>query len=709
MRGSLWSRLLGAAGLGAACAVAAPFTQWPGVLAAGLGALAGLLGGPALARTRVRTGAIPLLGLGLALAGAVADHLLNRWAGPSLLVGSRGSFLAGEALAAGALALAVAGTLAALAERGSAWKLVGLGLLATLFTRFFAGHWEGFVNRPFAFVDPLWSRGVDPLPWFLVLGLALVVLAAAILAGRGAGRRTLAGLGVLVALLALVLAVLPQRRLRDLTDLHRGQGGQPAEQPPQPAQPQTGGEPEPGQGPNRQDLAQDFTDQAQAPSDAALAVVVFHTDYDPPAGMLYFREAVFSGFNGERLVKDVTGRFDPPRRAPGPGGTVVRTTMALLAPHPAPVALVDPLEIRPTGNPDPRRFHEAHLVRSWAPLAPPRALLAEPAGDPAWGPEAWTHFTAGPADPRYKQLADRIVEGLRPEYRKAPFARALAIKLWLDANTTYTLATAHGASPEPVSDFLFGDLRGHCVYLAHAAALLYRAAGVPARVAGGYAAESAFRRGGASLLLRARDAHAWPEVHLASTGWIPLDISPARSDVPPAQAPDADLQRMLGQMATQEQPTQPPPPEEDPAPLVDRAFPYLRLLGRLLLALLILALPAAYLVKAWRRWIPWGATPARVPRLAYRAALDLLAARGLRRTRGEHREAFALRVGAVAPSLGPLTDLHLRAALGAPGGDPRRGECLALLRAVRREAALAPCRVPRWLRALHPLPWYLSR
>lgn len=708
MKAPLWSRLLPAAGLGAACAVAAPFTQWPGTLAAGLGALGGFLAGPRLARTRLRTAAIPLLGLAFALAGAFADHLVNRWAGPSLLLGSRAVFLLGEALSSGALALAVAGTLAALAERGSTWKVAGVVLLALLFTSLFAGHWEGFVNRPFAFVDPLWSRGVDPLPWFLALGLALLLLGSAVLAGRGAGRRTLAGLGVLAVLLAVVLAALPQRRLRDLTDLHRGQGEKQGDQP-TPAHPETPEAGDPSQGQGHPDPAQDFTDQSDAPSDAPLAVVVFHTDYDPPTGMLYFREAIFSGFNGERLVKDTGGRFDAPRRAPGTGGTIVRTTMALMAPHPTPVALVDPLEIRPTVNPDPRRFHEAHQVRSWAPLTQPGILLAAAAGDPAWGPETWAHFTAGPADPRYKQLADRIVEGLRPEYRKAPFARAVAIKLWLDANTTYTLATAHAASPDPVADFLFGDLRGHCVYLAHAAALLYRAAGVPARVAGGYAAQSAFRRGGASLLLRSRDAHAWPEVHLAPTGWIPLDITPARSEVPPAQAPDADLQRMLGQVAIQEMQPPPPPPDQDPVPLVDRAFPFLRLLGRILLVLLVLALPAAYLVKAWRRWIPWGARPVRVPRLAYRAALDLLAARGLRRAPGEHREAFARRAADVAPSLVPLTGLHLRAALGAPGGDPRREDCLACLRAVRREAAAAPCRIPRWLRALHPVPWFLSR
>src|SRR5690606_24414855 len=48
----------------------------------------------------------------------------------------------------------------------------------------------------------------------------------------------------------------------------------------------------------------------------------------------------------------------------------------------------------------------------------------------------------------------------------------------------------------------------------------------------------------------------------------------------------------------------------------------------------------------------------------YRAALDMLSARGLRRRYGESREAFARRMGAMAPSFGKLTGYHLSAALG---------------------------------------------
>jgi hypothetical protein len=48
--------------------------------------------------------------------------------------------------------------------------------------------------------------------------------------------------------------------------------------------------------------------------------------------------------------------------------------------------------------------------------------------------------------------------------------------------------------------------------------LLYRTAGIPARVSQGYAVAARQRGHGASLLIRSGDAHAWPEIYLQGAG-----------------------------------------------------------------------------------------------------------------------------------------------------------------------------------------------
>ena len=85
--------------------------------------------------------------------------------------------------------------------------------------------------------------------------------------------------------------------------------------------------------------------------------------------------------------------------------------------------------------------------------------------------------------------------------------------------------------PEIVDDFLFRTRQGYCEHYAAAFAFLMRAAGIPARVVGGYL-------GGEKnpyaeyLIIRQADAHAWVEVWLPETGWMRVDptsvVAPAR-------------------------------------------------------------------------------------------------------------------------------------------------------------------------------------
>lgn len=82
-----------------------------------------------------------------------------------------------------------------------------------------------------------------------------------------------------------------------------------------------------------------------------------------------------------------------------------------------------------------------------------------------------------------------------------------------------------------VDAFLFGTKTGFCEHYSSAFAFLMRAAGVPARIVGGYQGGEV-NPGGGYLMVRQRDAHAWTEVWLQGQGWVRVDptalIAPAR-------------------------------------------------------------------------------------------------------------------------------------------------------------------------------------
>ena len=80
------------------------------------------------------------------------------------------------------------------------------------------------------------------------------------------------------------------------------------------------------------------------------------------------------------------------------------------------------------------------------------------------------------------------------------------------------------AGVTPLADFMTRTKSGHCEYFAAAAAILLRAAGVPARYATGYAVMeySALEQ---AYVVRARHAHAWTRAWVGGR-WIDLDPTP---------------------------------------------------------------------------------------------------------------------------------------------------------------------------------------
>lgn len=472
-----------------------------------------------------------------------------------------------------------------------------------------------------------------------------------------------------------------------------------------------------------------FSNQSSSSSNAPVAVVLFRDDYDPPIGYYYFRQTAFSQYNGQRLVQDTSGAADrdvatafpqkttelpsvpglkemPSTQGDKPYFKALDTTVALLAEHARPFLLINPLSVSPKANPDPKRFQRAYDARSLVLLRGLPDLAQRRIGSRAWDEQLWRHYTQAPTDPRYAELAAQIAEYLKPEFRDKPLALALAVKFWLDKNGTYSLQSAHESATDPVADFLFGDKTGHCVYFAHSACLLMRTLGVPARVGAGYAVEARNRGEGSSLLVRERDAHAWPEIYLEGLGWIPLDISPEKSLAPAEDAPDQGLQQMLGEMARQGAGN---PKDEQKASgrgdLQEALKKAMKGLGWGMLLILAALLALLYSVKLYRKLVPFYCGDRSAPRVSYRAGLDRLEEAGRRRAFGQTREEFAQTLAGVCPSWQELTAVHLDSALGRSSLRAGRAECLKLYLATSREASGAGPWWRRLLGLLDPTSW----
>ncbi|MGE9268739.1 MAG: transglutaminase-like domain-containing protein [Verrucomicrobiales bacterium] len=103
------------------------------------------------------------------------------------------------------------------------------------------------------------------------------------------------------------------------------------------------------------------------------------------------------------------------------------------------------------------------------------------------------------------------------------------IRKALQERCTYSLEITNERDLDPLENFLLEERRGHCELFATAAALMCRAAGIPARVAYGWSGGYYFA-GQNFFVFRGREAHAWTEVLLEGYGWVIFDATPVGAE-----------------------------------------------------------------------------------------------------------------------------------------------------------------------------------
>ena len=154
----------------------------------------------------------------------------------------------------------------------------------------------------------------------------------------------------------------------------------------------------------------------------------------------------------------------------------------------------------------------SYVADSLVPIADEDRLRLEEGDYPDWVRERYLALPESVPE-RVETLA-RDLTATEP----TPYGRARAIETYL-RRFPYTLDVPFPPGNRDVVDYFLFDLQtGYCDYFASAMTVLARAAGLPSRLAVGYA-RGTYDWERARYLVTEGDAHAWSEVYFPNHGW----------------------------------------------------------------------------------------------------------------------------------------------------------------------------------------------
>jgi len=266
------------------------------------------------------------------------------------------------------------------------------------------------------------------------------------------------------------------------------------------------------------------------------------------------------------------------------------------------------------------------------------------------------------SDSPLRALARRITK-----HASTPFAKALAIQDWFlkPGRFTYTTNAGQLNTMAGLLRFLTTARQGYCQQFASGMAALARLSGIPARIAVGYTAGTRQQNG--DWLVTTADAHAWPELYFAGTGWLRFEPTPSGAggqgtafqpsyaqtagSTPPVTgpgqiSPPGSSENLPGGPARGPGGRQliPNHPEGSAAPLVHHAsIPVFPIVAALLVILALLP-RSARSVSRWRRWRS-ARDPVAAAHVAWRELRDDLTDHGLSWHPSDSPRAVSRRVG----------------------------------------------------------------
>jgi transglutaminase-like putative cysteine protease len=155
----------------------------------------------------------------------------------------------------------------------------------------------------------------------------------------------------------------------------------------------------------------------------------------------------------------------------------------------------------------------AYEAISWVPTATPDELRAASTSYPEWAVDVYLALPEELPE-RVSDLAEAITADAPTAYDKA-----LALQHYLRSYEYNLDLPAPPADRDVVDYFLFDLKQGYCDYYATAMVVMARSAGIPARLAVGYATGEYDPELEAYQVTQA-DAHSWVEVYFPEYGWI---------------------------------------------------------------------------------------------------------------------------------------------------------------------------------------------
>lgn len=147
-------------------------------------------------------------------------------------------------------------------------------------------------------------------------------------------------------------------------------------------------------------------------------------------------------------------------------------------------------------------------------------------------------YLALPQDPGLREKLITLASRFGPPSRQS----LTALRDHLRERCAYSLKVDLPEDRDPVESFLFENRSGYCSHFASATVLLTRAMGIPSRLAFGWSGGRYFE-GPNLFVFRAKEAHAWAEIHLEGLGWVIFETTPPgrnegrSSQAPPDEAP----------------------------------------------------------------------------------------------------------------------------------------------------------------------------